>query len=93
MVSVVKRIDLHGIGMTSQRTRERLWAEHLEIPIERIPPDPTRAIDEHWKPISKEQFERRNKGQPLTHRLVRLPNVSRRTRRILGPLDGLVVDG
>ena len=82
----------HDRGL-ARRTRERLWAEHLEIPIERIPPDPTRAIDELWKPISKEQLERRNRGQPLTHRLVRLPNVSRRTRRILGPLDGLVVDG
>jgi hypothetical protein len=29
----------------------------------------------------------------LTHRLVRLPDVSRRTRRILGPINGLVVDG
>jgi hypothetical protein len=32
-------------------------------------------------------------GLPLTHRLVRLPHVSRRTRRILGPIDSLVVDG
>ena len=36
-------------------------------------------IDELWKPISKEQLERRTRGQPLTHRLVRLPHVSRRT--------------
>jgi hypothetical protein len=27
-----------------------------------------------------------------THRLIELPPVSRRVRRILGPLDGLVVD-
>jgi phosphatidylserine/phosphatidylglycerophosphate/cardiolipin synthase-like enzyme len=77
----------------ARRTRERLWAEHLELPIENVPPDPTRAIDELWKPISKEQLERQDTGQALTHRLVRLPNVSKRTRRILGPLDGLVVDG
>jgi phosphatidylserine/phosphatidylglycerophosphate/cardiolipin synthase-like enzyme len=77
----------------ARRTRQRLWAEHLELPAERIPDDPGRAIDELWKPISKEQLERRSSGRPLTHRLVRLPNVSRRTRRILGPIDSLVVDG
>jgi phosphatidylserine/phosphatidylglycerophosphate/cardiolipin synthase-like enzyme len=77
----------------ARRTRLRLWAEHLELPPDRIPADPTRAIDELWKPISKEQLERRTSGRPLTHRLVRLPHVSRRTRRILGPLNGLVVDG
>jgi len=75
------------------RTRQRLWAEHLELPADQIPTDPTRAIDELWKPISKEQLELRMRGQRLTHRLVRLPHVSRRTRRMLGPLNGLVVDG
>ena len=49
-------------------------------------------IDELWKPISAEQLERRNAGQPLTHRLVRLPNVSKRSGRALGPLSGLLVD-
>jgi len=75
------------------RTRERLWAEHLELPADELPADPIRAIDELWKPISKKQLERRISGERLTHRLVRLPHVSRRTRRMLGPLDGLVVDG
>jgi len=75
------------------RTRERLWAEHLELPADELPADPIRAIDELWKPISKRQLERRISGERLTHRLVRLPHVSRRTRRVLGPLDGLVVDG
>ena len=75
------------------RTRLRLWAEHLELPADQIPADPTRAIDELWKPISAEQLERRTAGQPLTHRLVRLPNVSKRSGRALGPLSGLVVDG
>jgi hypothetical protein len=50
-------------------------------------------IDELWKPISKEQLERRSNGVPLTHRLVRPPHVSRPTRRILGPIDSVVVDG
>jgi phosphatidylserine/phosphatidylglycerophosphate/cardiolipin synthase-like enzyme len=75
------------------QTRQRLWTEHLELPAEQIPDDPIRAIDELWKPISKEQLDRRTSGQPLTHRLVRLPHVSRRTRRILGPLNSIVVDG
>jgi phosphatidylserine/phosphatidylglycerophosphate/cardiolipin synthase-like enzyme len=77
----------------ARRTRLRLWAEHLELPAEEIPDDPVRAIDDLWKPISKEQLDRRSDGRPLTHRLVRLPHVSRRTRRILGPVDSLVVDG
>jgi len=77
----------------ARRTRRRLWAEHLELPIELVPEDPTTAIEDLWKPISKEQLERRNDGRPLTHRLVRLPHVSRRSSRALGPISGLVVDG
>jgi phosphatidylserine/phosphatidylglycerophosphate/cardiolipin synthase-like enzyme len=77
----------------ARRTRLRLWAEHLELPVDRIPDDPTVAIDELWKPISAEQLDRRTTGQPLTHRLVRLPNVSRRSGRAFGPLSGLLVDG
>jgi len=74
-------------------TRLRLWSEHLELPSSRIPADPTQAIDELWKPISAEQLERRSTGQPLSHRLLRLPNVSRRSGRALGPISGLLVDG
>jgi phosphatidylserine/phosphatidylglycerophosphate/cardiolipin synthase-like enzyme len=74
-------------------TRLRLWAEHLELPIERIPHDPTKAIDELWKPISAEQLRRRDQGQPLTHRLVRLPHLSKSSSRALGPLNGFLVDG
>jgi phosphatidylserine/phosphatidylglycerophosphate/cardiolipin synthase-like enzyme len=74
-------------------TRLRLWSEHLELAPSAIPADPTRAIDELWKPISAEQLERRSSGRPLTHRLLRLPNVSRRSDRALGPINGLLVDG
>jgi hypothetical protein len=73
-------------------TRLRLWAEHLELPKHDIAAEPARVIDEHWKPISVEQLERLNAGEPLTHRLVRLPEVSRRSERLLGPLQGLLVD-
>jgi phosphatidylserine/phosphatidylglycerophosphate/cardiolipin synthase-like enzyme len=77
----------------ARQTRLRLWAEHLELPVDEIPHDPTRAIDELWKPISSEQLSHRNDGRALTHRLVRLPHLSRRSSRALGPLSGLLVDG
>ncbi len=74
-------------------TRLRLWSEHLEVPVAELPDDPIDAIELLWKPTSCEQLRRRQTGQPLTHRLVRLPHVSKRSRRILGPIDGLFVDG
>jgi phosphatidylserine/phosphatidylglycerophosphate/cardiolipin synthase-like enzyme len=74
-------------------TRLRLWSEHLELPAADIPADPAQAIEELWKPISAEQLRRRDAGLGLTHRLVRLPNVSRRSGRALGPISGLLVDG
>jgi phosphatidylserine/phosphatidylglycerophosphate/cardiolipin synthase-like enzyme len=77
----------------ARQTRLRLWAEHLELPIDSVPIDPVQAIDDLWKPISRDQLERRDNGQPLTHRLVRLPHVSRRAGRALGPVTGLLVDG
>ena len=77
----------------ARKTRLRLWSEHLELPERKIPDDPIRAIDELWRPISEEQLERRNAGDALTHRLVRLPHVSRTSARLLGPLTGFVVDG
>lgn len=77
----------------ARETRLRLWAEHLELPVGKVPDDPVRAIDELWRPVSEEQLERRLAGRPLTHRLARLPHVSRRSARLLGPLSGLLVDG
>ena len=74
-------------------TRRRLWSEHLELPLGGVPDDPVEAIETLWKPISAEQLKRRNDGLPLTHRLVRLPHVSKRSRRVLGPINGLFVDG
>lgn len=77
----------------ARETRLRLWSEHLELPPENIDGEPWVVVDELWKPISKEQLARRNDSRPLTHRLVRLPNVSRRSSRLFGPLSGLLVDG
>jgi hypothetical protein len=74
-------------------TRLRLWSEHLEHPVEEIAGDPTRVIDELWKPIAREQLERREGDLPATHRLLELRGVSRRSAALLGPLQGFVVDG
>jgi phosphatidylserine/phosphatidylglycerophosphate/cardiolipin synthase-like enzyme len=77
----------------ARRTRLRLWSEHLELPLREVSGNPMRVVDELWKPIAEEQDRLRRAGQPLTHRLCLLPHVSRRTRRLLGPLQGLLVDG
>ena len=82
----------HDVDLAKQ-TRLRLWAEHLEVEAEELPPDPIQVIEELWKPISEEQLRRRNLGQPLSHRLLRLPHVSRRSARALGPVTGVLVDG
>jgi phosphatidylserine/phosphatidylglycerophosphate/cardiolipin synthase-like enzyme len=82
----------HDRALASE-TRRRLWAEHLELGIDGVSGDPTDLIDDLWKPISAEQLARLESGAPLTHRLVRLPHVSRRSERLLGPLQGLLVDG
>jgi phosphatidylserine/phosphatidylglycerophosphate/cardiolipin synthase-like enzyme len=75
-------------------TRLRLWAEHLQVDPETIAAeDPATAIDERWRPIALEQLRRLKDGEPATHRLVAIPGVSRRSRRLLGPLVGLIDDG
>jgi len=74
-------------------TRLRLWASHLERDISGIGGEPTTVIDELWRPIAAEQRRRKNAGEPMTHRLVELPAASRRSERLLGPLQALLVDG
>jgi phosphatidylserine/phosphatidylglycerophosphate/cardiolipin synthase-like enzyme len=77
----------------ARSTRLRLWAEHLDVDVEEISGDPADVVDRLWNPIAAEQLERRRAGSPATHRLCRLPNVSRRADRLRGPLNGLLVDG
>jgi phosphatidylserine/phosphatidylglycerophosphate/cardiolipin synthase-like enzyme len=77
----------------ARETRLRLWCEHLERPRRDVDRDPTAVVDELWRPIAHEQLQLRQSGQPQTHRLSELSNLSRRTRRLLGPVQGLVVDG
>jgi phosphatidylserine/phosphatidylglycerophosphate/cardiolipin synthase-like enzyme len=78
----------------ARQTRLRLWAEHLQLDrseLEHL--EPVTAVDEFWRPITAEQLRRHRLHQAPTHRLVGLPGVSRRSRRLLGPLAGLVDDG
>jgi phosphatidylserine/phosphatidylglycerophosphate/cardiolipin synthase-like enzyme len=78
----------------ARATRVRLWAEHLELAPDAIADaDPATVVDEHWRPIAAEQLERRERGDLPTHRLIALPGISKRARRLLGPLEGLTDDG
>jgi phosphatidylserine/phosphatidylglycerophosphate/cardiolipin synthase-like enzyme len=78
----------------ARATRVRLWAEHLELEPEAIAEaEPASVVDEHWRPIAADQLERRERGAPPTHRLIALPGVSKRSARLLGPLEGLTDDG
>jgi phosphatidylserine/phosphatidylglycerophosphate/cardiolipin synthase-like enzyme len=77
----------------ARETRVRLWAEHLELDEARVAAsDPVALVDDCWKPIAAEQLGRRESGEPPTHRLCALPGVSRRSSRLLGPLEGLTDD-
>jgi len=77
----------------ARATRVRLWAEHLERLHEEVSADTVRVVDGLWKAIEEEQYGRRQAGLPPTSRLCLLQGVSRRSRRLLGPLQGLLVDG
>jgi phosphatidylserine/phosphatidylglycerophosphate/cardiolipin synthase-like enzyme len=72
-------------------TRLRLWEEHLES--SDVAGDPTRVIDELWRPTATAQLANLEAGRPLEHRLVMLPGVSRRARRISGVVKARVYDG
>ncbi|MEA2681862.1 MAG: hypothetical protein QOK05_190 [Chloroflexota bacterium] len=73
-------------------TRERLWAEHLEVNRDQVAGDPTEVIDRLWKPMAREQLDRTRRGEPPTRRLTMLPGLSRRAGLLMGPLQGLMVD-
>lgn len=78
----------------ARAARLRLWSEHLERPVEALEDvTPAEVVDRLWIPTSIEQLERREAGVPPTHRLTRLPHVSKRSKRLLGPLQTFLVDG
>jgi phosphatidylserine/phosphatidylglycerophosphate/cardiolipin synthase-like enzyme len=76
----------------ARAARLRLWSEHLELPVDDVQGDPIKLIDEHWERISTEQLELLEAGEALTHRLVKLPGVSRRRRRLVGGLQTRLYD-
>jgi len=73
--------------------RLRLWAEHLECSESELERPVHELVDERWRPRAEAELARIREGRPPTHRLVRLEQVSRRSRGLLGPLNGLLVDG
>jgi phosphatidylserine/phosphatidylglycerophosphate/cardiolipin synthase-like enzyme len=77
----------------ARAARVRLWSEHLELAPEEIEDvDPIELIDKHWEIVSSEQLELLENGEALTHRLVKLPGVSRRRRRLIGGLQSHLYD-
>jgi len=82
----------HDPGV-ARAVRLRLWSEHLGCDPSELEGDPARIVDERWRPLAQEQLERRRRGEGTTHRLLLLPHVSRRSKGVLGPLNGFFVDG
>jgi phosphatidylserine/phosphatidylglycerophosphate/cardiolipin synthase-like enzyme len=76
----------------ARATRLRLWSEHLERDEKDVAGDPAQVVDGVWWPTATEQLHRIERGEPLTHRLVRLPGVSRRRRRVFGSLESHLYD-
>jgi phosphatidylserine/phosphatidylglycerophosphate/cardiolipin synthase-like enzyme len=77
----------------ARATRLELWSEHLGRPAGELDGDPAEIVDRLWRPLAQSQLDRQRRGLPLTENLVLLPHVSRRANAILGPVNGLVVDG
>lgn len=74
-------------------TRLRLWAEHLGCDQADVAGDVHDVVDQQWTPVAREQQRRREQGLPLTRHISSLPHVSRRSDRLRGPLQGMLVDG
>jgi phosphatidylserine/phosphatidylglycerophosphate/cardiolipin synthase-like enzyme len=77
----------------ARETRLRLWAEHLEASPGDVGGPPHDVFDRMWRPVADEQLRRLSAGLERTHRLLRLQQVSRRSHRLIGPLQSLFVDG
>ncbi|MGH2556044.1 MAG: phospholipase D-like domain-containing protein [Actinomycetota bacterium] len=76
----------------ARQTRQRLWAEHLETAVENVLADPTELFDAAFRPVAREQADRLTRGMPPTGRIAKLPGVSRRSKRMLGPIQDLLID-
>ena len=77
----------------ARQTRLALWSEHLDRPEADLAGDPTTVIDTIWK-VQADQPDS-SSAQPAAARakITRLPAVSRRAERLIGPVRGLLVDG
>ncbi len=82
----------HDPGLARQ-TRLQLWAEHLECDPAELEGAPTQIVDERWRPLAEEQLGRARRDGHGTQKLRLLPRISRRTKGMLGPLNGFLVDG
>jgi len=51
------------------------------------------VVDGRWWPRAEEQRALLDRGEAPTRKLALLRGVSRRSRGVLGPIDGLLVDG
>ena len=67
----------------ARAARLRLWSEHLECSAEQLERPAAEVVDGLW----------RTRADDPAARLTWLPHVSRRSRRLLGPLNGVLVDG
>jgi phosphatidylserine/phosphatidylglycerophosphate/cardiolipin synthase-like enzyme len=76
----------------ARSARLELWAEHLETTPEAIDRDSTEVVDELWIPTADDGLERIRAGEPLAHRLVKLPGVSRRRARVSGAIQSRIYD-
>src|SRR5579884_2058253 len=65
----------------ARATRVRLWREHLDR--DEADGPPAQVVDELWRPIAEGEQDR----------VTLLPGVSRRSAALLGPINGLLVDG
>jgi phosphatidylserine/phosphatidylglycerophosphate/cardiolipin synthase-like enzyme len=77
----------------ARRARLQLWAEHLECDPAELEGEPAQLVDERWRPQAEEQLERARRDGHGTRKLRLLPRISRRTKGMMGPLNGLLVDG
>jgi phosphatidylserine/phosphatidylglycerophosphate/cardiolipin synthase-like enzyme len=88
--------ELNIVCLDPERARAarlQLWAEHLELDADSVSGDSTAVVDSLWQPMAHEQLERIRAGSPPTHRLVKLPGVSKRRARLSGSLQGRIFDG
>ena len=78
----------------ARETRLRLWSEHLERSVEEVSGEPARVIDELWRPIAREQLERRQSRRAPDPSAARASRASRAARwRCSDRFDSLFVDG